>query len=206
MKIIIASFILLFTSCLTTEQPLVPNESMVRENKVQGNWISQEGTFHITNAATFGLVEKLSLAKDSTKDEEDKLILEKGYIVSFQKSGATHYLLLKLMYIDKELYGDLSPLTTEKGDTPDMGEGYLPAHSIVKISFTNKEQLQIQFANAEFIEQQLLDGKMRLKYEHDPLFGTFVITASTHDLQQFVKKYSHTALFNGKEVVLSKKS
>jgi hypothetical protein len=55
--------------------------------------------------------------------------------------------------------------------------------------------------------EQIKSGNMHIKHEQDNLFGSFVITASSYELQQFVIKYSDDERIYSKanSVTLTKK-
>ena len=41
----------------------------------------------------------------------------------------------------------------------------------------------------DYIKEIVQTGKARISHEYDPLFGTFVISASSQQLEQFLEKY-----------------
>ena len=70
----------------------------------------------------------------------------------------------------------------------------------MKVNINANAALDLSFVDGEFIREQVNAGKMKLKHESNELFGSFLITASTSELQAFLEKYGND------ERVFSKKT
>ena len=68
--------------------------------------------------------------------------------------------------------------------------------------------IKLDFIDGDFLYKQINAGRMKLKHETDELYDTFLITASTYELQQFIQKYGNDDRFFDKEnsVTLIRKS
>jgi len=65
------------------------------------------------------------------------------------------------------------------------------------VEILNNNSLVLKFLNGDFIKQQIAKGNMRIRHQEDKLFESFLVTASTYELTQFLQKYSHDErLFN----------
>ena len=84
----------------------------------------------------------------------------------------------------------------------------LQSYTIARIRFGNSNTIKLEFINGDFLYNQINAGRMKIKHETDELFGTFLITASTSELQQFIQKYGNDDRFFDKEnsVTLIRKS
>ena len=84
----------------------------------------------------------------------------------------------------------------------------LQTYTIARIRFSNSNNIKLDFIDGDFLYKQINVGRMKLKHETDELFGTFLITASTSELQQFIQKYGNDDRFFDKEnsVTLIRKS
>ena len=81
------------------------------------------------------------------------------------------------------------------------GEGN--SFSFALLEWTGKNSFKLRFMNGDFVRETILSGKAHVKHEYDPLFGTFVISASQHDLELFLKKYGNDErLYNGGNVLM----
>ena len=80
--------------------------------------------------------------------------------------------------------------------------------TIAKLEWKNNNSLIIHFLDGDYIKQIVLNGNARIKHEYDPLFGTFAITASSDELEQFVEKYGNNEnLFKGgNTIILTRKN
>jgi hypothetical protein len=81
----------------------------------------------------------------------------------------------------------------------DLGDA---TSSIAKLEWKGDNTLSVLFLNGDRIREIILSGKARIKHEHEPLFGTFVITASSKELEAFLEKYGdYDNLFTGGETI-----
>ena len=80
--------------------------------------------------------------------------------------------------------------------------------SIAKLNWKNENTLVLSFLNGDYIKKIILNGKAQIKYEYDPLFETFVITATPGNLEQFLGKYGNNdSLFRGgNTIILTRKN
>lgn len=204
-----------FTSCVTTLQPLATIDKMITDQRITGNWSSNEGDFSIVPFASSGYYKELKgiLGKDDRRKErltgqarQDSIRSSKMYFVTYERNGVQYNLAASLVTIGENLFADLHPIamrdTTEKAGEEDpfgFNNDYLPGYTIAKVDFINGSNLKLSFIDGEFIRNLATSGRMRLKHESDALFGTFVVTASSNELQQFVQKYARDPrVFNSK--------
>ena len=84
----------------------------------------------------------------------------------------------------------------------------LQTYTIARIRFINSNNIKLDFIDGDFLYKQINAGRMKLKHETDDLYDTFLITASTSELQQFIQKYGKDDRFFDKEnsVTLIRKS
>jgi hypothetical protein len=212
MKNIITVAILLatiFTSCLTSLHPLVTPDRVTTDNRVVGTWITDGDTVIIErflDSETYSMVKKLGsvtgISRNAGQSELDSIMYPKGYCVSYRKDGVDYFMFGALIRIDKDLYLDLLPIIA---DDPNNKEGtgyeytndYLPTFTMAKIEISSSNNMTLHFVNGDFIRDQVRKGNVRIKHEQNPLFETFMVTASSKELQQFISKYGHDdRLFN----------
>ena len=84
----------------------------------------------------------------------------------------------------------------------------LNSYTIARVQFTNTSIMKLDFIDGDFLYKQIKAGRMKMKHETDELYETFLITASTSELQQFLEKYGNDNRFFNKEnsVILNRKS
>jgi len=197
----IMTCITIFTSCLTTLQPLVSLSNIVTEDRITGTWQQDNDTVRIESMLTSRVIRQFPSENPANEalpghDRNKRNFYSKMYIITFVKNNVNYCMSAALTRIGGDLFMDLSPMFL--GD-PKMPEGsgneysynYLSTFTIAKIKIESNNSLSIQFLNGDYIKEQINAGNMRIKHEQDKLFDKFLITASTEELNQFLDKYGH---------------
>lgn len=205
------AIIISLPSCLTSFQPLVTADKIVEETRVKGHWNSKEGDVEVvplTESKLYADISKSFTKGSGTEDTaqtppETGDMERKAYVISYKRDNIEYNMAARLMRINGSLYMDLVPFTAgefkaEKESGLAFNMNYAATCTIAKVEITDNNHMVLHFANGEFIKKQLLAGNMRLKHEYDPLFGTFLVTASSEELQQFVAKYGDDERLFGK--------
>lgn len=205
MKKIFATLLIAFslTSCVSSLQPLVTLETIATDNRITGNWTSDGKAFNIVPLPQSEYVKELQGLTGNNKtprplneeEKRDSMLLSKMYVVSYKDNGVSYNLGIKLIKLNGQLFADLYPLYINDGKQKDdpygVNHDYLPGFTIAKIEMNNSAGMMIKFIDGEFILKQVKEGRIKLKYESNELFGTFLVTASTEELKQFVTKYGN---------------
>jgi len=202
---------LLISSCITTLNPLVTSDNIVKYDAVIGKW--QTPHYNITIERFYGSNleksfrespgSKLTAAEVVQKMPADqRKIFLNTYLARFNKNGILHLMGLKFASINGEVYAqlegggfalrvpgdDISPSDTSDNVVLDIFPNSEPAYTIAKVNL-DKNALQLRFVNTTFVETLLNKGAIAIKYEEDDLFDTKVITASSEELEKFLSKY-----------------
>jgi len=187
------------TSCVSSLQPLVTLETITTDNSITGNWTSDKGLYTIKPLLQSDYAKELANVpdnKDRPLNEEeirDSILLSKMYIISFTENGVVYNFGTKLIRLNGQLFADLYPVYVNDGkskDDPFKVQDYLPGFTIARIEMSGPS-MTVKFIDGDFIMTQVREGRMKLKHEANELFGTFMITASTEELKQFVSKYGN---------------
>ena len=109
-----------------------------------------------------------------------------------------------LTRVGNSLFFDLIPIVADdpkhQGETGFEYMNYnLPTFSIAKVEIANNQNIQLRFLNGDYIKELIKSGNVRIKHEKDELFETFVVTASSAELRQFLTKYGHDERLFSKE-------
>jgi hypothetical protein len=178
---------------LTSLQPLVTKGNIVTDNRITGRWQHDGQVIQIENINRENRVSSGTMKRSTNKN--DSVFISKTYRVVFEQKGIRHVMSGALTRIDNNLFFELMPALISDPEQPD-GSGYeyafdyLDSFTFGKLSINNNE-LTLQFLNGDFIKEQINNGTMRIRHEKDELFGTFLITASSADMQQFILKYGN---------------
>ena len=221
----ILSVILLVTasSCVTTLQPIVTYDTAVADNRLEGSW-EQDGQEYIVkkvfNSELYARlkddIEKSPKEnkKLSEKEKKDSILYSKSYIIKYIKDGIVYELFGNMINLNGHLFMNLTPADMNSTDPGNDKEkvinisNTLYGHTIAHVQFNNDNSLKLDFIDGGYLYDQIKAGHMKIKNETDELYDTFLITASTSELQQFLKKYGNDKRFFNKEnsVTLIRKS
>ena len=162
---------------LVTVEPL-PESKMVKD--ISGGILKSNKVFAFTGDA-----------------EKDSILFSKSYVISYEENGVFYSYLGAMMKSGNNLFIDIYPLVMHDPKaqddvaTPfDFNYDYLPGFTLARVTFTANE-MTLRFVDGDFIKEQLKAGNMKLKHESDETFGSFLITASSKELQQFIEKYGN---------------
>jgi hypothetical protein len=211
----------LLTSCLTSLHNLVTYTTVVKDNRIAGDWRHDDMIIKIEPVPTSSFFKNISSAKGNGEEKksnydskEDSLLYSNSYIMDFTKNNYRYYMACCLTRIGNNLYADMQPLIAALTNKPNVtdddrlfSEGnYMTTHSIAKL-IVKENELQLLVLNDDFIKGQLTKGNAAIRSENDNLFGTTLITASAAELRQFLAKYGNDErLYSSKNTITLKKS
>ena len=212
-----------FASCVTSLQPLVTYDKIITDQRITGNWISNDKSELQNRVFKVELLSNSTIMKGLSKSEvnskkifsftgdayKDSILFKNAYVISYEENGASYNLIAALMKSGKNMFMDLYPAymydstAPEKEASPyDFNYDYLPGFTIAKVNFTTNG-ITLNFVDGELIEKLTEEGKIKLKYESNALFGTFLVTASPRDLQSFLEKYGDDERIFNKETTVT---
>ena len=223
--IFIISIAILVTasSCVTTLQPLVTYNTAIADNRLEGGW-EQDGEQYIVQKvfnSDFFKKNQKDLEKSrkenngqlSEKDKRDSVLFSKSYLIKYSKDGIQYLLFGSLIKLNGRLFMNFKPVDMTEVDTSNAEieinlSNRLDSYTIARVQFTNKNIMKLDFIDGGYLHDQIKAGHMKIKNETDELYDTFLITASTTELQQFLEKYGNDGRFFNKEnsVTLNRKS
>jgi len=224
-KVIFALSILIVTasSCVTSLQPLVTYNTVIADNRLEGSW-EQGGQKYIVQKVFNSELytnHKQELEKSrkenngqlSEKDKRDSVLYSKSYIIKYSKDGIQYLLFGSMIKLNGSLFMNFTPADMTSTDTSGTEAEInltdrLSSHTIARVQFMNSGIMKLDFIDGGYLYDQIKAGRMKIKNETDELYDTFLITASTKELQQFLEKYGDDSRFFNKEnsVTLIRKS
>ena len=223
--IFIMSIAILVTasSCVTTLQPLVTYNTAIADNRLEGTW-EQDGEeyivqkvfnsdFYKKNQKDLEKSRKENNGQLSEKDKKDSALFSKSYIIKYSKDGIQYLLFGSMIKLNGRLFMNFTPVDMTEIDTSNREieinlSSRLSSHTIARVQFTNSNIMKLDFIDGGYLYDQIKAGHMKIKNETDELYNTFLITASTRELEQFLEKYGDDDRFFNKEnsVTLNRKS
>lgn len=223
--IFIISIAILVTasSCVTTLQPLVTYNTAIADNRLEGGWEHDgeeymvqkvfNSDFFKKNQKDLEKSRKENNGQLSEKDKRDSVLFSKSYLIKYSKDGIQYLLFGSLIKLNGHLFMNFKPVDMTEIDTSNAEieinlSNRLDSYTIARVQFTNNNIMKLDFIDGGYLYDQIKAGHMKIKNETDELYDTFLITASTKELQQFLEKYGNDSRFFNKEnsVTLSRKS
>lgn len=173
----IAVVLLLLQGCIVKSlHPFYTEKNLVFRKELLAKWEDQDGgKWDIRNS------------KDSPNT----------YEMHWSKSGAEDVVFVAHLFtLDDQLYFDFFPVEGG-GNTMAIFEMHLmPTHSIAKVEMLTTEEVGIQWFNEEWLGSLFDENRIKISHEiiNEPVHGkqqdkTYVLTASTEELQKFILKY-----------------
>ena len=206
--------IMILQSCITSLQPLVTKNTAVTDSRLTGTWNSDGQDYTIQKVFESDFYKKNkdgSMAPPPFK--RDSVLFSRSYLIHYMKNKIKYDLYGSMIQLNGDYYMNFFQANMDQDDTTGLEMEVCPTcllqtYTIARIRFSNSNTIKLDFINGDFLYKQINAGRMKLKHETDDLYDTFLITASTSELQQFIQKYGKDDRFFDKEnsVTLIRKS
>jgi hypothetical protein len=209
-------------SCVTSLHPLLTYSTAVTDDRIIGRWknddqeyIVQEffkSDFFEKNKGDLMKEHKDNKGKLTESSKRDSFLFLKSYMINYIKNGIKYELLGNMIRLNGQLFMNFIGVEIQTADTSKNEDFDLPnrleSGTIARVKVINTNTIKLDFIDGSYIYDQVKAGRMKIKNERDDLYDTFLITASTDELQQFIKKYGNDDRFFNKEnsVTLIRKS
>ena len=203
---------MILQSCITSLQPLVTKNTAVTDGRLAGKWNSDGQDYTIQK------VFESDFFKKHKKDlvglfnfSQDSVLYSKSYIIQYVKNKLEYVLFGSVIKLNGEYFMNFTVAGLNRVDSVPIEidpTTRLQCYTIARIQFSNSNTITLDFIDGDFLYKQINAGRMKLKHETDELYDTFLITASTNELQKFILKYGKDDRFFDKEnsVTLIRKS
>lgn len=123
---------------------------------------------------------------------------QNSYEMHYSKNGRDVTLMGHLFNLDGEMYLDMIPSGDNSEDMEVFDLHLVPTHSIAKVSKLTGTELLIKWFNEEWLRKMFTENRIKISHElvmdENPQSkddGFYLLTASTEELQKFVKKYGN---------------
>jgi hypothetical protein len=172
---------LLMSSCfIKSLYPFYTKDDIVFDPQIIGTWLDNDSDTWIIKQQN-----KFPVEPDNSYQVE---ITENG-----RGTGSYNVHLFRLNH---QLYLDFYP-SGQIGSNSFIDENLVLTHSLAKITY-NHDAIKIQWFNEIWLGKLLDENKIRIRHEKlesgDPDFTSYLLTASTEDLQKFIIKYGNDTL------------
>lgn len=192
--ILVLSFIF-FNSCVVKSlHPFYTKETVSFKRELLGKWRDN----HKDSWKIFKFEEKFT--EDNTTEETSDFfnkILEKYknsfYIVYEQKTKVSHFLATPFI-VNDQLFLDFIPLGLEDENLNSLFSSHLVyTHSLVKLNIKSNNTLEIKWFDEDELKNLFDENRIKIKHEKTGLLNDkILLTASSKEIQKFLKKYLAT--------------
>ncbi len=120
-------------------------------------------------------------------------IADSSYRVTYYEDDEIAVLQGTLFQLNGVSYVDFTPEKGESHFTSDMtGFHHIPVHTLARVQF-DMDSLLIYWYGDEWLNELFEQNRIRIKHEtiDAPDYDRHVLTASTDELQKFIKKYAN---------------
>ena len=185
-KIVFISLILmiLVNACIPSLHPLYTEEDLILDNRIVGTWVSDEST----EDESIWKIEKYRGCGECPGPAElyPENLDGKLYRLEHIQSSDTITFDLYLLKLGDYLYFDFYPHEYESEN--DMRNMHLyPVHTFAKVDIKQNSIVIKQFS-IDYLEELIEQNKIKISHEKSGM--NIILTASTLELQKFVKKYA----------------
>lgn len=179
--ILFAAISLLMTGCfIKSLYPFYTKKTIVYDPKIIGTWLDDDSSRWLIKQQM-----KWPIAPDSSYQVE--IVEKNNSIGSFN---------VHLFRLNNQLYLDFYP-SGKIGSNDLVEENIVLTHSLAKIGYSGNN-IKIQWFNEVWLEQLLEQNRIRIRheklYDKDINTNSYLLTASTEELQKFIIKYGNDSL------------
>lgn len=189
--------IVLASSCVVKSiQPFYVKKQLTFNKALLGKWID-----HDRNSW-----EILSFKAEWTKNNQDSSkILEEdvkayenyreGYIVSYTRSGKNAQFIGMPFMVDNHLFIDMTPLEYNvDGLNSLVTQHMLKTHSAAYVQTNSDGSVTLKWLSNSVMKRIIDEGKVRIKHELAGIDEDLILTASSEELHQFLRKFMATEM------------
>lgn len=197
--IILILAVLLFSSCIVKSlQPFYTKDSLSFNKNLIGNWIdNKKGEWTVASIKSKMEEDQkngIELSKEELKAYE---IYKEGYYITYLKKEKEAGFIGMPFKVNEQYFLDFIPIEIEDDEINSLAaEHLLKTHSVAKLDIVPEAEVSLSWLSEDHIKELFEDEKIRLKHEKIGFQQDLLITASSKELQSFLKKYIEADLFN----------
>jgi hypothetical protein len=210
-----AILLLALSGCLSTVHPIFTEKDLVFDPRLVGKWSysnapgEPSGQDVVNLKTSSDLQIEIERAQKQDFDEHPGLerLMDKTYILRYLQDGKVDAVYFGyLVKLGNNYYMDYFPASTPATKNYDAGytSHYVKMHTCYRIRFTKNGQFELKQFSDAFLQELIENRKIRIRHE-TRADGSYVITAPTQELQQYLLKYGDAPEAYGSETLLHNK-
>ncbi len=187
---------LLLNSCVVKSLfPFYTDSSIYFEKNLIGTWVDTENAKWEILPFQEVILKENKKTKASELDDDQFRIYNKyknGYVVYFEKDDTKSSFLAMPFKINNQLFLDFTPAEDKESEELDNNlykMHLIGTHTLAKVDINSNNDISIKWFSSKKLEQLLNEDKIKIKHEKVGFTETTLLTASSEELQKFIKKY-----------------
>jgi hypothetical protein len=129
----------------------------------------------------------------SSKKESDKTLekYKKGYLAIYETSESKTAFLVMPFKIDEQIFLDFTPFYFSTDESL-LDHHLISTHSLAKFDIKNENELSIKWLSSDKIGELIKNNYIKIKHEKVGFEEEYLLTASSEELQKFIKKFMNS--------------
>ncbi|WP_340067027.1 hypothetical protein [Ascidiimonas aurantiaca] len=192
-SIVLLACVVLYSSCiLRSLNPFYTKNAIVFEKSLTGNWEDQShGRWDIQPFKQWFLKENKNKLPEDPVDVEAWNTYREGYFISYTKKGTESFFLAISFKVNDQVFIDFIPYYYEESEGNELVAQHLvKAHSVARLNVTDDEKIKIEWLSEKQLNVLLEKEQIQMKHEIVGPLKEVILTASSQEIYQFLKKYS----------------
>jgi len=177
--LLIGLMAMILSSCLVKSlHQFYTEDDVIYKKELIGSWLDSDSTKWV--------ISQNNRSKGFMKGDT----VDNSYILEMYEEDSLppSKFIVHLFQLEEKLYLDFSPIREEQYN--EMLDVHLVStHSIARVKFNKNGEVGISWFNQGWIEDLFTENK--IKISHEVVGEEYVLTASTEELQKFLKKYDN---------------
>lgn len=187
---------LVLNSCIVKSlQPFYIKEAISFNKAFLGEWKDGKGDIWKVESIA-EILKKEGTPKTPTKEEQEMLEAYKhAYSIEYSEGNKSSMFIAIPFKIGNQLFLDFTPLSEGTEALNKLHSNHLiHTHSLVKFDINSNNEISVKWLTESKLKELYQDNKMRLKHEIVGVEQDLVLTATSNELYNFVKKYNSSTI------------
>jgi len=197
--IILILAVLLFSSCIVKSlQPFYTTDSLSFNEKLLGSWTdNKKGQWTVESIKDKIEQDRKEGIKLSEEEEIAYKAYKEGYFITYIRKEKEAGFIAMPFKIDEHYFLDFIPIDFDDNEINSLAAKHLlKTHSVAKLDIDSNKAIKLSWLSEERINDLFEQNKIRLKHERIGFQKDLLLTASSEELYEFMKKFMNTDIEN----------
>ena len=190
--LLLVSCILLNSCIVKSLFPFYTKETVHFEESFLGIWEDEKDKNKSWTVLSIRDIDEAEKKADSnsSKKENDKTFekYKKGYLAIYETSESKTAFLVMPFKINDQLFLDFTPFYFSTDESL-LDHHLISTHSLAKFDSNSENELSIKWLSSDKIGELIKNNYIKIKHEKVGFDEEYLLTASSEELQKFIKKY-----------------